>query len=72
MAIDFADELIVLEGSAWEQIQAGALTVDTVRAVHEGVAASVTQAKEAGNPVGRLDVEMGLQKVVRHAEPEAA
>jgi len=72
VAIDFPDDLIELERSAWAEIQAGALTVDTARAVHEGVAAFMQQAKEAGNPVARLDVEMGLKRIVRHAEDAAA
>lgn len=72
MTIDFPDTLIALETTAWEQIQAGQLTVDTARAVHQGVAEFVAAAKEAGNPVARLDVEMGLKQIVRHPEPEAA
>jgi hypothetical protein len=56
--IDFPDDLIELERSAWEQIQAGALTVDTARAVQDGV--------------GRYDVEMGLKRAVRHPAAEAA
>ncbi|MFE2486095.1 hypothetical protein ACFXGR_22895 [Streptomyces mirabilis] len=62
MTIDFPDDLIALERSAWTEIQAGRLTVDTARAVHEGVAAF---AAEAG--IGRYDVEMGLKRVVRHS-----
>jgi hypothetical protein len=65
--IEFPDDLIELERSAWAEIQTGTLTVDTARAVHEAVAAF---AKQAG--VGRYDVEMGLKKVVRHTEAEAA
>lgn len=63
--IDFPDDLIALERAAWEEIQAGALTVDTARAVHAAVTAF---AKEAG--LSRIDVEMGLKKAVRH--PAAA
>jgi hypothetical protein len=59
--IEFPDDLIELERSAWGAIQAGTLTVDTARAVHEGIAAF---AKQAG--VGRYDVEMGLKRAVRH------
>jgi len=64
--IDFPPNLIELERSAWQEIQDGMLTVATALAVHQGVAAFVQQAKEAGNPVARLDVEMGLKKAVRH------
>jgi hypothetical protein len=63
VAIDFPADLIELERAAWTEIQAGTLTVDTAHAVHEAVGAF---AEEAG--VARIDVEMGLKKVVRHAE----
>lgn len=59
----FPDDLIELERAAWAEIQAGALTVDTAQAVHEAVAAF---AEEAG--LARIDVEMGLKRVVRHGE----
>ena len=62
-AIDFPDELLELERSAWEAIQAGTLTVDQALAVHTGV---VAFAKQAGLP--RIDVEMGLKQTVRHPE----
>ncbi|MFG3585163.1 hypothetical protein [Streptomyces sp. NPDC047990] len=62
--IDFPDDLIALERSAWEAIQAGVLTVDTARAVQDGINAF---AETAG--LSRLDVEMGLKKVVRHTAP---
>jgi hypothetical protein len=65
--IDFPDDLIELERSAWEQIQAGVLTVETARAVQDGIKAF---AERAGLP--RLDVEMGLKKAVRHPAAEAA
>jgi hypothetical protein len=68
VAIELPDDLIELERSAWAEIQAGRLTVATARAVHEGIAAFVRQAKEAGNGVSRYDVEMGLKKQVRHPE----
>jgi hypothetical protein len=61
--IDFPDSLLALERTAWEEIQAGRLTVDTAQAVHEAVGAF---AEQAG--VARIDVEMGLKKAVRHAE----
>lgn len=66
-SIEFPEDLIELERSAWAQIQRGELTVDAARAVHEGIAKF---AAEAG--LGRYDVEMGLKRVVRHAEDAAA
>ncbi|MFB7707853.1 hypothetical protein [Streptomyces sp. NPDC056105] len=65
--IDLPDDLIELECSAWEQIQAGTLTVDTAFAVQQAVTAF---AETAGQP--RIDIEMALKKRVRHPEPEAA
>ncbi|MFF2101018.1 hypothetical protein [Streptomyces sp. NPDC058202] len=65
--IDFPPDLVALERSAWAEIQAGALTLDTARAVQDGINAF---AAEAG--LGRLDVEMGLKKIVRHPAAEAA
>lgn len=64
--IDFPDDLIELERTAWTQIQAGTLTVETALAVQERIAAF---AAEAG--LRRLDVEMGLKRVVRHAAAES-
>ncbi|MFF1258710.1 MULTISPECIES: hypothetical protein [unclassified Streptomyces] len=66
-AIDFPDDLIALERAAWEQIKAGALTVNTMFAVQQAVTAV---AAEVGEP--RIDVEMELKRLVRHPEPEAA
>ncbi|MFE2832132.1 hypothetical protein ACFXI6_13960 [Streptomyces mirabilis] len=60
--IDFPDDLIALARTSWAEIQAGRLTVDTARAVHEAVAAFAAEAGHA-----RLDVEMGLKRAVRHA-----
>jgi hypothetical protein len=65
--IEFPDDLIALERSAWAAIQAGTLTVETARAVQEAV---VAFAEQAG--VGRYDVEMGLKRIVRHPEVQAA
>ena len=65
--IDFPDDLIALERAAWQEIQAGALTVDTAWAVHAAVTAF---AEQAGAP--RTEIEMKLKKDVRHPEPEAA
>lgn len=61
--IDFPDTLLELERSAWEQIQAGTLTVDTAQAVQAAVS---EYAETAG--IGRYDVEMGLKQAVRHTE----
>lgn len=72
MAIDLPPDLIELERSAWTEIQAGALTVDTARAVHEGIAAFVKQAAEAGSKVTRFEVEMELKRAVRHPALAAA
>lgn len=57
----------VLHVPPWEQIQAGALTVNTTFAVQQAVTAV---AAEVGEP--RIDVEMELKRLVRHPEPEAA
>jgi hypothetical protein len=61
MTIDFPEPLIALERSAWEEIQAGRLTVDTALAVHEAVTAF---AAETG--LRRMDVELGLKTLVRY------
>lgn len=65
--IDFPDELIKLERSAWEAIQAGTLTVETALAVHEALTAFATESGQS-----RFDIEMALKKRVRHPEPETA
>lgn len=67
-AIDFPADLLALEARAWEEIQAGQLTVETALAVHEGVAAFVRQAAESDAPVSRFEVEAALKKLVRHPE----
>jgi len=41
VTIDFPPDLLALEARAWEEIQAGALTVDTAHAVHQGIDAFV-------------------------------
>lgn len=61
--IDFPDNLLALERSAWEEIQAGRLTPATAHAVQGAVTA---YAAEAG--LDRYTVEMGLKQAVRHAE----
>lgn len=65
-AIDFPADLIALEARAWEELQAGQLTIPTASAVHT----AVTQyAAESG--VDRYTVEMGLKRAVRHAKADA-
>ena len=67
MAIELPDDLVALERSAWEAIQAGTLTVPTALAVHEGTVAFAAQSGES-----RLDIEMQLKRAVRHPEADAA
>ncbi|MFF2475054.1 hypothetical protein [Streptomyces sp. NPDC058066] len=64
---DFPNDLIALERSAWQAIQAGTLTVDTALAVQQAVTTFAAETKQS-----RIDVEMALKKKVRHPEPEAA
>ncbi|MFJ4785179.1 hypothetical protein [Streptomyces sp. NPDC088794] len=64
MTIDLPENLIALERSAWEEIQAGTLTVDTAAAVQAAVS---EYAVAAG--IGRYEAEMALKKAVRHPEP---
>jgi hypothetical protein len=61
--IEYPNELIEAERTAWAEIQAGGLTVDTAQAVQAGVTAL---AEQAG--LDRYTVEMGLKKTVRHGE----
>jgi hypothetical protein len=61
--IEFPDDLIALERAAWEEIQAGCLTVATANAVQDAIAA---HAEAAG--MSRYEVEMALKRAVRHAE----
>lgn len=60
--IDFPQDLLALERSAWEEIQAGQLTPATAHAVQDAVTG---YAAEAG--LDRYTVEMGLKQAVRHA-----
>lgn len=62
-ATDFPAELIALERAAWEELQAGQLTVAASGAVHAAVS---EYAAEAG--LDRYTVEMALKKAVRRAE----
>jgi hypothetical protein len=66
VTIELPDHLIALERQAWAEIQAGALTVDTARAVHDGIAAYVAERQAAGDEVRRMDVELGLKTLVRY------
>jgi hypothetical protein len=65
--IDFPEDLIALERAAWEEIQAGRLTVATAAAVQERLTAF---AADAG--IDRYTAEMGLKKAVRHPAEETA
>ncbi|MFJ9428341.1 hypothetical protein ACIRQY_01650 [Streptomyces sp. NPDC101490] len=56
MAIELTDELITLETRAWEEIQAGALTVDTAAAVQATVTAHAKASEQY-----RFDVETELK-----------
>ncbi|MDX3162454.1 hypothetical protein PV516_01385 [Streptomyces scabiei] len=64
--IEYPSDLINLETTAWQEIQAGRLTLTTASAVQ---AAITTFAAEAG--LDRFTVEMGLKKTVRHTAPAA-
>ncbi|MFE5853522.1 hypothetical protein ACFQ61_09960 [Streptomyces sp. NPDC056500] len=61
MAIELTDDLIQLETRAWQEIQAGALTVDTAAAVQAAITA---HAKATGQDRGK--VEAALKERVRH------
>jgi hypothetical protein len=63
VAIELSDDLIELERTAWAEIQAGTLTVETALAVHT---ATVAHAETIGER--RIDVERELKKHVRHPE----
>ena len=59
--IDFPEDLIALETTAWEEIQAGRLTVDTAAKVQAGLTAFA-----ADKGIDRHAAEMALKRVVRH------
>jgi hypothetical protein len=63
--IEYPNDLIELETAAWAEIQAGALTVATALAVHQGIAEFVARDDVDAT---RLEVEMGLKRAVRHAQ----
>jgi hypothetical protein len=62
-AIDFPEDLLLLERSAWEALREGRLTPDLAGAVQ----ARVTEFATEGG-LDRYTVEMGLKQAVRHAE----
>lgn len=64
--IEFPEDLIALARTSWAEIQAGRLTVETARAVHENIAAYVAERQAAGDEVRRMDVELGLKTLVRY------
>ncbi|MFF8589910.1 hypothetical protein ACF061_00480 [Streptomyces sp. NPDC015220] len=64
-AIDFPDDLLALERSAWEAQQAGTLTSEQAAAVQARVTAF---AAEQG--LDRYQVEMELKRAVRHPESD--
>lgn len=64
--IDFPDDLIELERSAWAAIQAGTLTAGQASAVQDRITEWAT-----GAGLDRHTAEMALKKAVRHAPAEA-
>ncbi|MFH9248248.1 hypothetical protein ACH4LK_22805 [Streptomyces lydicus] len=61
MAIELSNELIELEQKAWDEIQAGTLTVETASAVQDAITA---HAEATGQ--SRLSVETELKRRIRH------
>ena len=61
--IEFPDDLIALERAAWEEHQAGRLTVATANAVQDAI---TVHAEATG--LDRYTVEMVLKRAVRHGE----
>ncbi|MEU0986291.1 hypothetical protein [Streptomyces sp. NPDC005953] len=61
MAIELTDELIALETRAWQEIQAGAQTVDTAWAVQSAITEHAAATRQ-----NRYEVEKELKKRVRH------
>lgn len=59
--IDFPDDLIELERTAWTAIQASTLTTRQAGAVQAAVTAFAAEHK-----LDRYTVEMGLKRAVRH------
>ncbi len=63
MAVELSDDLIALEAKAWQEIQAGQLTVEAAAEVQ----AAVTAHADATG-LDRYTVEVALRKTGRHAE----
>ncbi|BBC29973.1 hypothetical protein SGFS_012670 [Streptomyces graminofaciens] len=61
--IELPDDLLALETAAWNEIQAGRLTLDTANAVQDAI---TRHAAEAG--IGRYDLEMAVKRAVRHGQ----
>ncbi|MBE4791036.1 hypothetical protein [Streptomyces caniscabiei] len=59
--IEYPNDLIELETAAWQEIQAGQLTIATAGAVQAAISEFATAAG-----LDRHTVEMGLKKTVRH------
>lgn len=64
--IEYPSDLITLETAAWQEIQAGRLTLTTAGAVQSAITAFATEAD-----LDRYTVEMGLKKAVRHTAEAA-
>lgn len=63
---DFPADLLALETTAWQAQQQGTLTTKQAAAVQAGI---TEYAQAAG--LGRVEVEMGVKRAVRHAAAEA-
>ncbi|MFF8659442.1 hypothetical protein [Streptomyces huasconensis] len=61
--MELPDDLIELERSAWAEIQAGTLTVETAEKVQAAITAVAAESGES-----RLAVETELKRIVRHGE----
>ena len=61
--IDFPDDLVQLERSAWEAAQRGELTANLAAEVQAAITAFA-----AKSGLDRYTVEMGLKRLVRHPE----
>lgn len=66
MPIELRADLIARERAAWAEIQVGALTVATARAVHAAVTAHAAASGET-----RIAVEEAVKRAVRHPEAGA-
>ncbi|MEU0991337.1 hypothetical protein [Streptomyces sp. NPDC005953] len=59
--IDLPPDLIALETRAWQEIQAGAQTVDTAHAVQSAITEHAKATRQ-----NRYEVEAALKERVRH------